>query len=66
MTQMFGAWTSVNGTLSDVTIATRNDIVYIAGRDSGGRIYWYNAKKDSWALDGGAGLSSTVLTGGKQ
>jgi hypothetical protein len=64
-TQTFGPWTLTNGTLSDATIAAAGGYVYIAGRDSADRIYWYSVTGNSWFLAGGTGISSTVLAGGK-
>jgi hypothetical protein len=63
--QTFGAWNFTNGILNDSTIAAAAGNVFIAGRDSGDRIYWYSVTGNSWFFAGGAGLSSTVLTGGK-
>jgi hypothetical protein len=39
--------------------------VFIAGRDGADRIYWYSVTGNSWFLAGGAGVSSTILSGGK-
>jgi hypothetical protein len=64
-TQTFGTWTFTNGTLSDATIAAAGGNVYIAGRDTMDRINWYSVTGNSWFLAGGAGISSTVLAGGK-
>jgi len=64
--QTWGTWSFTNGTLSDETIAAATGNVFIAGRDSGNRIYWYSVTDSSWFLAGGAGISSTVLTGAKQ
>jgi hypothetical protein len=63
--QTFGAWSFTNGVLNDATIAAAAGNVYIAGRDSADRIYWYSVTGNSWFFAGGAGVSSTVLTGGK-
>jgi hypothetical protein len=54
-----------DGILSDEAIAAAAGNACIAGRDSGDRIYWYRVVGNSWFFAGGAGLSSTVLTGGK-
>jgi hypothetical protein len=35
------------------------------GRDSSDRIYWYSMTGGSWFFGGGAGVSSTLLAGGK-
>jgi hypothetical protein len=64
-TQMFGGWTFTNGILNDITVADQGGNVYIAGRDSSDRIYWYSVTGSSWSLAGGAGISFTVLSGGK-
>jgi hypothetical protein len=64
-TQTFGAWTYTNGTLRDATIAAAAGNVYIAGRDSLNRIYWYSVTANTWFLAGGEGISSTVLAGAK-
>jgi uncharacterized protein (TIGR03437 family) len=63
--QTYGPWSFTNGTLSDATIAAAAGKVFIAGRDGSDRIYWYSATGNSWFFAGGAGLSSTVLAGGK-
>ena len=63
--QTFGAWSFTNGTLNDSTIAAAAGNVFIAGRDSADRIYWYSLTGNSWFFAGGAGISSTVLTGAK-
>jgi hypothetical protein len=63
--QTWGTWSFTNGILNDETIAAADGGVFIAGRDSGGRIYWYSLTSNTWSLAGGAGISSTVLTGGK-
>jgi hypothetical protein len=63
--QTFGTWNFTNGVLNDATIAAAAGNVYVAGRDSADRIYWYSATGSSWFFAGGAGISSTVLTGGK-
>jgi hypothetical protein len=63
--QTFGPWNFTNGTLSDETIAAAAGNVFIAGRDSADRIYWYNVTGNSWFLASGAGISSTALSGGK-
>jgi hypothetical protein len=64
-TQMFGTWSFTNGILNDSTIAASGGDVFIAGRDSLDRIYWYSLAGNSWFFAGGAGVSSTVLAGGK-
>jgi hypothetical protein len=64
-TQTFGTWTFTNGVLIDSTIAAAAGNVFVAGRDSGDRIYWYSVTGNSWFFAGGAGISSTVLAGGK-
>jgi hypothetical protein len=63
--QTFGTWSFTNGILNDSTIAAAAGNPYIAGRDSSGRIYWYSVTGNNWFLAGGAGISSTVLTGAK-
>jgi outer membrane protein assembly factor BamB len=63
--QSFGTWNFTNGILNDSTIAAAGGEVYIAGRDSDDRIYWYSLTGNSWFFAGGAGVSSTVLNGGK-
>jgi hypothetical protein len=64
-TQMYGTWTFTNGILNDSTIAATGGNVFIAGRDSLDRIYWYSLTGETWFFAGGAGVSSTVLAGGK-
>jgi predicted outer membrane repeat protein len=64
-TQMFGTWSFTGGILTDETIAAQNGSVFIAGRDSADRIYWYSVNGSSWFLANGAGISSTVLTGAR-
>jgi hypothetical protein len=64
-TQTFGAWSFTDGLLNDETIAAQNGNVFIAGRDSADRIYWYSVTGTSWSFANGAGISSTVLTGAK-
>jgi hypothetical protein len=64
--QAFGTWSFTNGALSDETIAAAGGYAFVAGRDSSDRIYWYSVTGNSWFLAGGAGVSSTVLTGAKQ
>jgi hypothetical protein len=64
--QTYGTWTFTNGALKDETIAAAAGNVFIAGRDSANRIYWYTVTDNSWFFAGGAGMSSTVLTGAKQ
>jgi hypothetical protein len=64
--QTYGTWTFTNGALSDETIVAAGGDVFIAGRDSSNRIYWYTVTGDSWFFAGGAGMSSTVLIGAKQ
>jgi len=51
--------------LNDSTIAAAAGNIFIAGRDSLDRIYWYSVTGNSWSFAGGAGMSSTVLAGGK-
>jgi hypothetical protein len=63
--QTYGTWNFTNGVLSDATIAASAGNVFIAGRDSSDRIYWYSVTGNSWFFAGGAGISSTPLTGGK-
>jgi hypothetical protein len=63
--QTYGTWTFTNGVLNDATIAAAAGSVFIAGRDSGDRIYWYSVTGNNWSFVGGAGISSTVLTGAK-
>jgi YD repeat-containing protein len=63
--QMFGTWNFTNGILNDSTIAAAGGNVFIAGRDSLDRIYWYSLTGNNWVFAGGAGISSTVLAGGK-
>jgi hypothetical protein len=63
--QTWGAWTFTNGIVQDETSAAEGGNVYIAGRDALNRIYWYSVNENSWFFAGGAGVSSTVLTGGK-
>ena len=63
--QSFGPWSFTNGILSDDSIAAAAGNVFIAGCDSSDRIYWYSVTGNNWFLAGGAGLSSTVLTGAK-
>jgi sugar lactone lactonase YvrE len=63
--QMFGTWSFTNGILNDSTIAAAAGNVFIAGRDSADRIYWYSLTGNSWFVAGGGGISSTVLAGGK-
>jgi len=53
--QPFGTWSFTNGILNDETIAAAAGNVFIAGRDSGYRIYWYSVTGSSWFLAGGAG-----------
>jgi hypothetical protein len=64
-TQTFGGWNFTNGILNDTTIAAAAGNVYIAGRDSADRIYWYSVAGNTWFFAGGAGVSSTVLSAGK-
>jgi hypothetical protein len=64
-TQTFLNWSFTGGILNSATIAAAGGNVFIAGLDSAGRIYWYNVNGKSWFLAGGAGISSTVLSGGK-
>jgi hypothetical protein len=63
--QTWGTWTFANGVVQDETIAAEGGNVYIAGRDTLNRIFWYSLNENSWFFAGGAGVSSTVLTGGK-
>jgi hypothetical protein len=63
--QMFGTWNFTNGILNDSTIAATGGNVFIAGRDSLDRIYWYSLTGNNWFFAGGAAVSSTVLAGGK-
>jgi hypothetical protein len=63
--QTFGTWSFANGVLNSATIAAAAGNPYIAGLDSSGRIYWYSVTGNNWFLAGGAGISSTVLTGAK-
>jgi hypothetical protein len=63
--QTYGTWSFTNGTLHDETIAAAAGSVFIAGRDGSDRIYWYSVTGNNWFLAGGAGVSSTVLAGGK-
>jgi hypothetical protein len=63
--QTWGTWSFTNGALSDETIAAADGNVFIAGRDGSDRIYWYSLTGNSWFFAGGAGMSSTVLLGGK-
>ena len=62
LTQTFGPWSYTRGVLNDETIAAGGGAVFIVGRDSSDRIYWYGP---NWFFAGGAGISSTVLAGGK-
>jgi hypothetical protein len=64
-TQTFGGWSFTNGILNDATIAAAVGNIFIAGRDSLDRIYWYSLTGNSWFFAGGAGVSSTMLAGGK-
>jgi hypothetical protein len=64
-TQTFGTWSFIGGILTDETIAAQNGSVFIAGRDTADRIYWYSVTGSNWFLANGAGISSTVLTGAK-
>jgi hypothetical protein len=64
-TQAWGTWTFTNGILNDSTIAAAAGNIFIAGRDSLDRIYWYSLTGNNWSFAGGAGISSTVLAGGK-
>jgi hypothetical protein len=63
--QMFGTWNFTNGILNDSTIAAADGDVFIAGRDNLDRIYWYSLTGNNWSFADGAGVSSTVLSGGK-
>jgi hypothetical protein len=51
--------------LNDEAIAAADGNVFISGRDGADRIYWYSLTGNSWFFAGGAGMSSTVLAGGK-
>jgi uncharacterized protein (TIGR03437 family) len=64
-TQSYGTWTFTNGVLSSATIAAAAGNVFVAGPDGSDRIYWYSLTGNSWFFAGGAGISSTVLAGGK-
>jgi len=50
---------------SQAQAAAASGNVFIAGLDSADRIYWYSLTGNNWFLAGGAGISSTVLAGGK-
>jgi hypothetical protein len=63
--QTFGAWNFTNGILNDSTVAAAGGNVFIAGRDSLDRIYWYSLTGNNWFFAGGTGVSSTALAGGK-
>jgi hypothetical protein len=63
--QTYGAWTFTNGILNDETLAAASGSAFIAGRDSSDRIYWYSVVGNNWFFAGGAGFSSTILTGAK-
>jgi hypothetical protein len=63
--QTFGAWSFTGGILNSAAIAAASGNVFIAGLDSSDRIYWYSLTGNSWFFAGGAGISSTVLAGGK-
>jgi hypothetical protein len=52
--QTYGTWNFTNGILNDSPIAAAAGNVFIAGRDSGGRIYWYSLTGNNWFLAGGA------------
>jgi hypothetical protein len=64
-TQTYGTWNFTNGILNSATIAAAAGNVFVAGLDSGDRIYWYSLTGNNWFFAGGAGISSTVLAGGK-
>jgi hypothetical protein len=64
-TQTYGAWNFTNGVLNDATIAAAAGNVFIAGRDTADRIFWYSLAGNSWTVTGEPGLSFTALTGGK-
>jgi hypothetical protein len=64
-TQTYGTWTFTNGILNDATIAAAAGNVFVSGQDSDDRVYWYSVTGNSWFFAGGAGISSTVLAGGK-
>lgn len=59
--QTWGTWSFTSGTLNDETIAAADGDVFIAGRDSGDRIYWYSVTGSSSSPVSGAGIGSTVL-----
>jgi hypothetical protein len=64
-TQTYGAWNFTNGILDDATLAAEGGNVFIAGRDSADRIYWYSATGNSWFFAGGAGFVDSPLAGAK-
>jgi hypothetical protein len=63
--QTYGNWTFTNGLLNDETVAAQSGGIFIAGRDTTGRIYWYDVAGNTWFLAGGLGLTATPLAGGK-
>jgi len=64
-TQAFGSWSYTGGILSDQTIAVRGSNIFLAGRDTANRIWWFDRTAGTWFFAGGQGLSASTLSGGK-
>lgn len=56
-----GSWQSLNGTLSKASIAATGGRYFIAGRQPGGNLYWYESGV-GWTYLGYTGLAASELS----
>lgn len=56
------AWNNTSGVLVSEAAAWMNNQLYIGGRDSFNRIWWYRALTGHWTLAGQDGLAASELT----